>query len=192
MSDFRGVEFKPIEFALDGLRRSTEIPGVLSFEIEGVASRNRCGEPFYIDNTAHPASRRLALARAKEPKCRASASSSASPARATTATSRLLAGRHKRRRSRLTIKFKQDRCRRAIAALHKSRGNDGRSTWKLGCRRDWKEERGLKLSASPSAELVEPRSGGGPSRRRTPGSGSGPGRFLGRCRPFADPRTSRL
>jgi len=47
-------------------RRSTVIPDVLSFEIEGVASRNRSGEPFYIDNTAHPAGRRLALARAKE------------------------------------------------------------------------------------------------------------------------------
>ena len=66
VSDFRGVAFRPIEFNLDGLKRSTAIPGVLSFEIEGVASRNRSGEPFYIDNTGHPAGRRLALARAKE------------------------------------------------------------------------------------------------------------------------------
>jgi hypothetical protein len=66
VSDFRGVEFKPIQFNLDGLKRSTAIPDVVSFEIEGVASRNRSGEPFYIDNTAHPAGRRLALARAKE------------------------------------------------------------------------------------------------------------------------------
>src|SRR5467141_673219 len=43
VSDFRGVEFKPIEFTLDGLRRSTVIPEILSFEIEGVASRNRSG-----------------------------------------------------------------------------------------------------------------------------------------------------
>ncbi len=66
VSDFRGVEFKPIDFTLDGLARSVAIPGILSFEIEGVASRNRSGEPFYIDNTAHPAGRRLALARAKQ------------------------------------------------------------------------------------------------------------------------------
>jgi len=66
VSDFRGVEFKPIEFNLDGLKRSTVIPDIVSFEIEGVASRNRSGEPFYIDNTAHPAGRRLALARAKQ------------------------------------------------------------------------------------------------------------------------------
>jgi hypothetical protein len=66
VSDFRGVEFKPISFIADGLRRASEIPGMLAFEIEGVASRNRSGEPFYIDNTAHPANRRLALARAKK------------------------------------------------------------------------------------------------------------------------------
>ncbi len=66
VSDFRGVEFKPIDFTQDGLKRSTAIPDILSFEIEGVASRNRSGEPFYIDNTAHPAGRRLALARATE------------------------------------------------------------------------------------------------------------------------------
>jgi hypothetical protein len=63
VSDFRGVQFKPIEFKMEGLKRSVSIPDVLSFEIEGVASRNRSGEPFYIDNTAHPANRRLALAR---------------------------------------------------------------------------------------------------------------------------------
>jgi hypothetical protein len=66
VSDFRGVAFKLIEFNLDGLKRSTVIPDILSFKIEGVASRNRSGQPFYIDNTAHPAGRRLALARAKE------------------------------------------------------------------------------------------------------------------------------
>ena len=66
VSDFRGVEFKPIDFQIEGLKRAVSIPGILSFEIEGVASRNRSGEPFYIDNTSHPAGRRLALARSKE------------------------------------------------------------------------------------------------------------------------------
>jgi hypothetical protein len=65
VSDFRGVVFKPIDFRMEMLTRSVSIPGVLAFEIEGVASRNGSGEPFYIDNTAHPANRRLALARAK-------------------------------------------------------------------------------------------------------------------------------
>jgi hypothetical protein len=66
VSDFRGVEFKPIDVRIEGLKRTVSIPDILSFEIEGVASRNRSGEPFYIDNTSHPAGRRLALARAKE------------------------------------------------------------------------------------------------------------------------------
>jgi hypothetical protein len=66
VSDFRGIAFKPIEFNLDGLKRSTVIGDAVSFEIEGVTPRNRPGEPLYIDNTAHPANRRLALARSKE------------------------------------------------------------------------------------------------------------------------------
>jgi hypothetical protein len=66
VSDFRGVQFKPIDFRIEGLKRTASIPDILSFEIEGVASRNKGGEPFYIDNTAHPASKRLALARSTE------------------------------------------------------------------------------------------------------------------------------
>jgi hypothetical protein len=65
VGDFRGVEFRPIEFAADGTARRVLIPELLSFEIEGVLSRNRSGEPYYIDNAGHPAGRRLALARSK-------------------------------------------------------------------------------------------------------------------------------
>jgi hypothetical protein len=65
VSDFRGVVFKPIEFTMTGHRRTVSIPDVLSFDIEGVLSRNKSGEPFYLDNTAHPANRRLALAQSK-------------------------------------------------------------------------------------------------------------------------------
>jgi len=64
VSDFRGVEVKPITFRAEGLKRSVEIPDVFAFDVEGVASRNGSGDPLYIDNTAHPANRRLALARA--------------------------------------------------------------------------------------------------------------------------------
>jgi len=39
---------------------------VTRYEIEGVLSRNGSGEPYYIDNVAHSAGRRLALARSKE------------------------------------------------------------------------------------------------------------------------------
>jgi hypothetical protein len=47
VSDCRGVEFKPIEVHLDRLKRSAAIPHILAFEIEGVASRNRSGDPLY-------------------------------------------------------------------------------------------------------------------------------------------------
>jgi hypothetical protein len=66
VSDFRGVEFKPIDFTMSGLQRSAEIHDILAFEIEGVTPRRRSDEPLYLDNTSHPASPRLALARAKE------------------------------------------------------------------------------------------------------------------------------
>jgi hypothetical protein len=52
VGDFRGVEFKPIEVHIEGLKRSAAIPDILAFEIEGVASRYRSGDPLYI-STRH-------------------------------------------------------------------------------------------------------------------------------------------
>jgi len=66
VGDFRGVQVKPIAFSMDGLQRSASIPGVLEFAVEGVASRNNNGEPIYLDNTAHPANRKVALAKSKQ------------------------------------------------------------------------------------------------------------------------------
>ena len=64
VSDFRGVAFRPIAVTIDGHTRRVAIPELASFEVAGVLSRNRSGEPYYLDNTGHPAGRRLALARA--------------------------------------------------------------------------------------------------------------------------------
>ncbi len=64
--DFRGVRYAPISFVSDGLKRKVEIGDLIAFEIEGVPSRNKSGIPYFIDNTAHPANRRLALARAQK------------------------------------------------------------------------------------------------------------------------------
>jgi hypothetical protein len=64
ISDFRGVVFKPVETCVEGLTRRAPIPDVVSFESEGVTSRNCSGEPLYLDTTAYPVNRRLALARA--------------------------------------------------------------------------------------------------------------------------------
>jgi hypothetical protein len=66
VGDFRGVAAAPIEFQMEGHSRRVTIPGQLSFAIDGVLSRNRSGEPLYIDNAGHPAGRRLALAQARE------------------------------------------------------------------------------------------------------------------------------
>jgi hypothetical protein len=66
VSDFRGIEYQPIEFQMAGHNRRAAVPGLFAFEIDGVLSRNNSGEPLYIDNTGHPANRRLALAQAKE------------------------------------------------------------------------------------------------------------------------------
>jgi len=65
VSDFRGVEIAPIEFVKDGLRQVVNVSGIMSYEIEGVASRNGSGNPYFIDNVGHPANSRLALARSK-------------------------------------------------------------------------------------------------------------------------------
>ncbi|MCE2494699.1 MAG: DUF1326 domain-containing protein [Alphaproteobacteria bacterium] len=64
VADFRGVEFKPIEVTIDGLRRVTAVSGVFAFDVEGVPSRLGNGEPYFLDNTSHPAGQRLALATA--------------------------------------------------------------------------------------------------------------------------------
>lgn len=65
VGDFRGIEYRPISFSIDGLTRIANIPGVFDFHIDGVPSRNKSGDPYYLDNTSHPANTRLALARAK-------------------------------------------------------------------------------------------------------------------------------
>lgn len=66
VTDYQGVTKAPIEIAMEGLSRSVNVPGVLSFSIDGVEPRHREGEAIHLENTAHPANSRLALARAKE------------------------------------------------------------------------------------------------------------------------------
>ena len=66
VSDHRGVMRAPINIEEEGLSRTVVIPGVLNFNIDAVEPRANPGEPMYIDNTSHPANKRLALARAGE------------------------------------------------------------------------------------------------------------------------------
>lgn len=60
---FAGVEARPIRFETDGLTRSVSIPDRVDQALEGVTGANRA-EPMHIDNVAHPANTRLALANA--------------------------------------------------------------------------------------------------------------------------------
>jgi len=62
IGNFLGMEARPIRFEKNGLKRSVSIPGVLEQGAEGVAGSNQ-EEPLYIDNGAHPANVRLALAK---------------------------------------------------------------------------------------------------------------------------------
>ena len=66
VSDFRGIEYQPIEFVINGVERAVTIRDKLRFKIAGVLSRLGNGEPFYIDNAGHPAARKLALAKSTE------------------------------------------------------------------------------------------------------------------------------
>jgi hypothetical protein len=61
ISNFAGVESRPIHFLRNGLERSASIPGVLDQALEGTTGANG-SEPMYVDNVPHPVSSRLALA----------------------------------------------------------------------------------------------------------------------------------
>lgn len=64
IGEFRGVERHPIRFDQEGNRRAVTIAGILEQAVEGVPSVSMSGECLAIDNTFHPANRRLTLATA--------------------------------------------------------------------------------------------------------------------------------
>lgn len=66
VADFKGVEVKPIETTIKDMTRSVSIPGMLSYTLQGMPSRRGNGEPYYMDNVAHPAGTKLALATTDE------------------------------------------------------------------------------------------------------------------------------
>ena len=61
---FLGAEPARIEFQGAGLSWSFSVPGLVDQALEGLPSPVKEGEPLIIDNTGHPASPRLALAKA--------------------------------------------------------------------------------------------------------------------------------
>jgi hypothetical protein len=64
LDKFLGVETKAIRYERDGMRRAVSIPGLLDQALEGVPSVSKPGETVCLDNGAHPANARLALAHA--------------------------------------------------------------------------------------------------------------------------------
>ncbi len=64
LPNFLGIETRSIRFTKNGTKRSVEIPGLLEEGVEGVPSPVKPGEALTLDNGAHPANSRVALARA--------------------------------------------------------------------------------------------------------------------------------
>jgi len=64
IGEFRGVEISPIDYSADRLSRSVKAEGLLDQAVQGVPSSSTNGEAIAIDNTFHPANKRLNLARA--------------------------------------------------------------------------------------------------------------------------------
>jgi len=64
VGSFAGIERRRIIFEVDGMNRSVKAGELVDQVITGVPSLSKEGEPIYLDNTAHPASARLALANA--------------------------------------------------------------------------------------------------------------------------------
>ncbi|MEM7022541.1 MAG: DUF1326 domain-containing protein [Pseudomonadota bacterium] len=61
---FAGVIRKPIHIDKEGLSRKVSVPDTLEEGLEGLPTMTDPAEPIVIDNTAHPANARLALAKA--------------------------------------------------------------------------------------------------------------------------------
>lgn len=64
VSEVAGVEKQPISFSAKGMNFKVRAGELIDQEIEGVPSMIDANQPVYIDNTAHPANKRLALAKA--------------------------------------------------------------------------------------------------------------------------------
>ena len=59
-----GVERRPIQFEIDGLKRTVRAGDLVDQACEGVASGSAPGQAIAVDNTVHPVSPKLFLAKA--------------------------------------------------------------------------------------------------------------------------------
>ncbi len=66
VSEMAGVEKRPISFEQNGMNFAVKAGELINQAIEGVPSMSKEGEPIYLENTAHPVSAKLALAKATQ------------------------------------------------------------------------------------------------------------------------------
>jgi hypothetical protein len=59
-----GIEKRPIRFEQNGMTYAVKAGELIDQALEGVPGPARPGEPIYLDNTCHPVSAKLALAKA--------------------------------------------------------------------------------------------------------------------------------
>lgn len=64
VGEVAGIERRPISFEQDGMTYSVKAGDLIEQSLEGVPSLSKEGEPMYLENTAHPVSHKLALAKA--------------------------------------------------------------------------------------------------------------------------------
>lgn len=63
-----GIEKRPIRFEQRGMKYAVTAGELIDQALEGVPGPARAGEPIYLDNTCHPVSAKLALAKATRSK----------------------------------------------------------------------------------------------------------------------------
>lgn len=68
VSEIAGVEKRAISFEKNGMNYAVRAGELVDQAVEGVPSMTKEGEPIYLENTAHPVSSRLALAKAARSK----------------------------------------------------------------------------------------------------------------------------
>lgn len=64
VSEIAGIEKRPISFESDGLNYAVKAGDLIDQALEGVPSATAEGEAIFLDNTCHPVSAKLSLAKA--------------------------------------------------------------------------------------------------------------------------------
>ena len=71
VGEVAGIEKRPITFEIDGMNSHVKAGELVDQALTGVPSLSKEGEPIYLDNTVHPVSPKIALAKATHSRFRA-------------------------------------------------------------------------------------------------------------------------